>query len=189
MERSGSGGELDGQFVHLLLLLALHVAVVGAAFFIVKTIQRFAVARGHEHLVPDGIDFKPGLFEGGGAFLEAKLKHVAPGARAKKFNRRDARRKFAGEIVPARQQFLAGRLDATGGFLANAERVGVFFLRRLFLLFAQHGQRGKGEVEGFHKCLFFGGSRFRGRGGWVRDRLLQQRPALVLGESFAHGLA
>src|SRR6185312_9471710 len=50
-------------------------------------------------------------------------------------------------------------------------------------------QRGKGEVEGFHKCLFFGGSRFRGRGGWVRDRLLQQRPALVLGESFAHGLA
>ena len=78
---AGSGGELDGQFVEFLLFLALNFQIVGAAFFVVKTVERFAVARGDEHFLPDGVDFEARLLEGGGALLQAEFQHIAPGAR------------------------------------------------------------------------------------------------------------
>src|SRR4051794_4499816 len=91
IERTGRGGELDGQFVQFLLFAALHLEVVSAPFLFFKTVERFAVARRDQHLLPNGVNFEARLLESGGAFLKPKLEDIAPGARAEKFHRRDAR--------------------------------------------------------------------------------------------------
>ena len=190
MERAGCGAELDGQFVEFLLLGALHLQIVGAAFLVFKTVERFAVARGDEHFLPDGVDFEAGLLEGGGAFLEAQLEDVAPGARAEKFNSGNAGGQFAGEIAPAGHQFLAGGFDTAGGLFAKVERLDVSFLRRLLMLLTQHAERREGELEAFHSGLFFeSGSSFCGRSDGRGKCLLQERPALGVVEAFIDALA
>jgi hypothetical protein len=144
-------GFSPGQLIQLLLLLALEIAIIGAAGFLVEAVERIAVAGGEQKVAPDLVHIEAGFLQGGGAFLKAEFEDIAPGAGAEEGEGLGASGEFVAKRGPAGGEFLSGGLDAGGGLLAGAQSEDVMLLGFLFFLFAKDADRLKGKAERLHK--------------------------------------